>query len=397
MYGLVLEGGGSKGAYQIGAYRAIKELGFKIDAVSGTSIGALNGAMIAQGKEEEAYELWYNIKPSRIFNVEDRYLQELKNFDFNQHNILYFLKRAKEILNNRGLDISLIRGLLEKNIDEKVLRESAIELGIVTVNLSDMEPLELFIDDIPDGKIVDYLIASAYFPAFKLEKLDGKLLIDGGFYDNLPINMLVSRGYKEIIAVRTYGLGRTRKLDYDNTRIRYITPQEDLGRILDFSNNRAKKNLQLGYHDTLKVFKGLKGNKYYISSLGNERLLLDYLMSLKRERILEIGRLMNLREIPVNRLLFEHIIPRCSLLLGFDRKTDYEDIIYALLERAAKNLSIDRFHIYSFNELLNKVSDKLALSKKTARRIPGFIRQNDLLAKTVKDELLNDIVSIMFS
>ena len=45
-YGLALEGGGAKGAYQIGAWKALREAGIRFSAVSGTSVGALNGAMI---------------------------------------------------------------------------------------------------------------------------------------------------------------------------------------------------------------------------------------------------------------------------------------------------------------------------------------------------------------
>ena len=48
MKGLVLEGGGTKGAYQIGAYKALRDLGIKFQGVAGTSIGALNGAYIIQ-------------------------------------------------------------------------------------------------------------------------------------------------------------------------------------------------------------------------------------------------------------------------------------------------------------------------------------------------------------
>ena len=49
MYGIVLEGGGAGGSYQVGAWQAIKELGLEFGGVAGTSVGALNGAMILQG------------------------------------------------------------------------------------------------------------------------------------------------------------------------------------------------------------------------------------------------------------------------------------------------------------------------------------------------------------
>ena len=52
-YGLVLEGGGAKGAYQIGAWKALKEAGVKINAVAGTSVGALNGALICAADVEQ--------------------------------------------------------------------------------------------------------------------------------------------------------------------------------------------------------------------------------------------------------------------------------------------------------------------------------------------------------
>jgi NTE family protein len=72
MYGLVLEGGGAKGSYQIGAYKAIREIGLDIGAVAGTSVGALNGAMIVQGQQEKAYDIWYNISLLQIFDNEKR-------------------------------------------------------------------------------------------------------------------------------------------------------------------------------------------------------------------------------------------------------------------------------------------------------------------------------------
>ena len=61
-YGLVLEGGGAKGAWQIGAWKALKEAGVKIRGVAGTSVGALNGALICMGDLERAENLWKNIE-----------------------------------------------------------------------------------------------------------------------------------------------------------------------------------------------------------------------------------------------------------------------------------------------------------------------------------------------
>ena len=56
-YGLVLEGGGAKGAYQIGAWKALKEAGIRIKGIAGTSVGALNGALIAMDDFEKAEKI----------------------------------------------------------------------------------------------------------------------------------------------------------------------------------------------------------------------------------------------------------------------------------------------------------------------------------------------------
>lgn len=53
-YGLVFDGGGARGAYQIGAWRALSEAGVKISAVAGTSVGALNGALVCMGRSGES-------------------------------------------------------------------------------------------------------------------------------------------------------------------------------------------------------------------------------------------------------------------------------------------------------------------------------------------------------
>ena len=76
-YGLVLEGGGARGAYQIGAWKALAEAGVKIRGVAGTSVGALNGALICMGDVENAQELWENISYSQIMSVDDEKMRQL--------------------------------------------------------------------------------------------------------------------------------------------------------------------------------------------------------------------------------------------------------------------------------------------------------------------------------
>ena len=61
-YGIVLEGGGARGAYQIGAWKALKEAGIQIQGAAGTSVGALNGALICMDDFETAEKIWETIR-----------------------------------------------------------------------------------------------------------------------------------------------------------------------------------------------------------------------------------------------------------------------------------------------------------------------------------------------
>ena len=67
-YGLVLNGGGAKGAYQIGAWAALRQLELydEITAVSGTSVGALNALLIGQDDFDKAINVWKTIKQEDI-------------------------------------------------------------------------------------------------------------------------------------------------------------------------------------------------------------------------------------------------------------------------------------------------------------------------------------------
>ena len=78
-YGLVLSGGGSKGAYESGCMKALQELGYHFDIVTGTSIGALNGLLVAQEDYQKLYELWDTLSLEKV-------LKHPIQFDFSIEN-----------------------------------------------------------------------------------------------------------------------------------------------------------------------------------------------------------------------------------------------------------------------------------------------------------------------
>lgn len=255
MLGLSLEGGGAKGAFHMGAIQAFLEAGYEIGGITGTSIGALNGAVIAQGDFEAGFQWWNSVNNASLFDLDQPQVQKLLNKKIDKDSLRYFSAKLKDIIGNKGLDTKNMRRMLHGIIDEEKLRNSPIDFGIVTVSLSELKPLELYKEDIPKGQMLDFLMASANLPVFKLEPIDGKYYIDGGFYDNCPINLLNRKGYDHIIAIRTMGIGITRKPRNPNMQVTYLIPSENLGHTFNFDQKSIQHDLQLGYHDAQKLLK----------------------------------------------------------------------------------------------------------------------------------------------
>ena len=258
-YGLVLDGGGARGAYQIGAWKALKEAGVRINAVAGTSVGALNGALICMDDPEKAEQIWKNISFSQVMDVDDTWMEQL--FD-GEHRFSEILAEARRILTERGVDITPLKNLIQKNIDEEKIRMSGKEFCILTFSLTDFKELDLSISDIPEGKLKDYLLASAYLIGFRNEKLDGRRYIDGGVVNNVPLGSLVKRGYTDIIEIRIYGPGREPRVKMpEDAEVYRIGPRVKLGSIIEFDRKRSAKNLKIGYYDAKRMLYGLEDRK----------------------------------------------------------------------------------------------------------------------------------------
>ena len=352
MYGLVLEGGGAKGAYHIGAYKAIIEEGIEIKGVTGTSIGAINGAMIVQGDFERCFDTWNNIDYSMIIEGNNDEVKKLFEEKIELADLKIILNSFKHVISNRGVDITSFKNLLGELIDEEKLRRSFMDFGLVTINLTDFKPVEVFKEDIPQGELRNYILASAFLPIFKKEKIGGKRYLDGGFYDNLPFKLLQSKGYEKFILVRTLARGITRKVDLEDAII--VSPSEDTGSIHQYDHDSCRKNIRLGYYDCIKALRGLKGHNYYIEP-GNELFYFNELASLSANQIKEIQKYLKTPDTTSKRILFEYIIPKLGMLLSLEKHFTYEDLLIRLLELRAERARIDRYRIYGYEELKHLV------------------------------------------
>lgn len=364
-YGIVLEGGGAKGAYQIGAWEALREAGIKIKGIAGTSVGALNGALMCMDDLEKAKLLWDNISYSQIMDIDDAWIEQWKNRDFSSFSIHELIAEGKKIFKDRGIDITPLKQLIEQTVDENRIVQSDKELFVSTISLSDLRPLIIDIKEAGEGEIKDMLLASAYFPVFKRERLGGKLYTDGGGANNVPVDVLVNRGYQDIIVIRIYGLGYDTEKSFiapEGVSLYHIAPRQTLGGILEFDKRKARRNRKLGYLDGKRLLYGLAGRRYYIDASGSEAYYFDKMMSeaeLLKGYLLR-GLFQEEIEEPFGyRKYTEVIFPRLAKEFDLPDDWDYRDLYISVLEHLAGKLRISRLRVYSVPELLIKIQQKL--------------------------------------
>ena len=254
---LVLSGGGSRGAYQIGVWEALSELDVTIDMVFGTSVGSINGAMVVQGDLELSRKLWQQMETDMIFDIETSGLPSEDAWAY-----------AKEIVLRGGAGTSGLGRLLREYIDEDKVRKAAADYGLVTVEFPSLEGHFLYKSDIPYGRLVDYIMASAScFPAAQKYVIGDREFIDGGYRDNLPVEMALNRGATSIIAVDLHAAGIVRHSTVKKARevpdgFHMIESPLDLGNFLIFDKLNTGRIMRLGYLDTMREFGVYEGERY---------------------------------------------------------------------------------------------------------------------------------------
>ena len=261
-YGLVLAGGGGKGAYQIGAWQALREMNIEFEAIAGASIGGINGALIAAGDYDKATDFWHNISVDKGVKIAGNLPDSENLFSRKNWGVLF-----KEFIKTGGIDASPAADFISQFVDEEKVRNSGVSLGVVAVQMTQgVVPREIFIHEIPNGQLVDYLLASANIPLAQNIGPEGEKYLDGGAYDNTPAMTLKKRGYNRLIIVDISNIkGVAHSLNYLNSEIVHIRPYDidELGATFDFEDAIIDRRIKLGYLDTRKAFSYILGNIYY--------------------------------------------------------------------------------------------------------------------------------------
>lgn len=353
-YAIALGGGGAKGGYEIGVWRSLMEEGLKYNAVSGTSVGALNGALMTMHELEKAEELWRNIRFSDVMDVDDEEMGRFYDKEVSTIKKGSFIKRAFNIMKGGGFDVTPLRNLISKYIDAEKIKASDVDFYVVTYSLTDKKEVNVAVKTLPPDDIRDMLLASAYFPAFKNEPLlGGKRFTDGGVTDSLPVTPLINNGYRNIIAVRlTGGIGWEKRVrPRKDVALHYIEPKRKLGSTLNFSPAQAKYNMDLGYFDAKRFVYGLAGDFYYLERTLNEKQAYNELMKI-------IGPNFGSSDEPVSlRTMHETVIPKIAKEHG--ATGDYYDVFIHYLEHSAQVFKIPEFRIMKDTDLLNEVKSSM--------------------------------------
>lgn len=382
----MLSGGGAKGSYQIGVWKALRKLGIKIDIVTGTSIGSINGALFVMGKYYKARHLWLNLTTSSFFD----------GIDDKASNIVDQYKGVlKEAIQNVGLKNDKAEEFLRSILDEEAIRKSKIDYGLVTVSYKSKTPKMLRKDEILYGKLIDYIMASATcFPAIEKKQIDGDYYIDGGYYDNMPINLAIDMGATEIIAVDLSAFGIRQRIKHDNIKIDVIKSADRQLFTINFNTDKARKSIDLGYNDTMKYYGKLDGNYYtfYKGQLAkNYKNINGYYIRLLKSILL----------IEKNKVVEEifKISKYHKIFLDIKNNKGIDSVLLDSMEYLGSLFEIPREKIYTvshFNRLLIKRVKTLSYlkisTKLKGKMLIGYFYNkccNEKLSESVKKEMFN--------
>ncbi|MCR5654747.1 MAG: patatin-like phospholipase family protein [Lachnospiraceae bacterium] len=247
--GLILNGGGAKGCYQVGAVSAIREKNvLSFTGYSGTSIGALNAAALSASDVETAKAMWSNITNNDFLSVDDILHPDLEN------------------------DAALRNLLVSSGILDKIGPTSPIT-SVTAFDVESGYPADFVLNGMEEADKLKALMASAAFPiAFEQQEIEEVFYVDGGFPvfgDNMPVTPLYLLGFRKFIVIHTQSYAEARhnalmaKLNADVNKHAYyngamfvhLFPSRDMGDTLsgtmNFTPDYIAQGMELGYRDAL--------------------------------------------------------------------------------------------------------------------------------------------------
>jgi len=276
--GLVLGGGGGKGAYELGVWKALTELGINkyINFFSGTSIGAFNAALFAQENIEIAEELWKEVSLEKLIPLNKLEILKKgigliiggKNLNLSKK---YLSQKAEEGSVSKEGAIELI----DKYIDIKKIKSSGKICYATCTELPDFKVKYFNLSEYDENIGRDIIIASSSLPLiYEPTEVNNIKYMDGALCDNLPVQPLYGEGCNIIIVVSLSRENRVNRALYPKTKIIEIYSKNLNENVINGTLNldeEAKKNrIKEGYLDTMDILLPIIEMTKYIVKVDEE-------------------------------------------------------------------------------------------------------------------------------
>ena len=307
--GLVFAGGGGKGAYEVGVWRALRELGLEpsVAAVSGTSVGALNAALFATGNLERAQAVWRELSPTHIIfspdpeKAKNQIAQLLSSPGLGQHlrNLLRgaapsaplhsssvsagaAASAALFFLRDRlipSLSLLLLSGIISADglgemidgaVDCARLAAAPVQCYATCLRIPRLKPDRFLLNGRAPEEVRAILLASAAIPFFfPMAGVEGRRYLDGGlppWGDNVPVQPIYAlEGCRTILVVHLSGGAPVDASSFPGARLVELFPSAELGGpagTFDFTAKGARWRMELGYQDGVEQLASLCPSLY---------------------------------------------------------------------------------------------------------------------------------------
>ena len=243
--GLVLAGGGGKGAYQVGVLKVLQEQGLLEDvtAISGASIGAVNAMLYSMNDMERMYQAWNEIDMDTVFDIDLNMLAEKR---------MYFSRN--EML-----------AMFEKYIDMEKIKADFRDIYVSISRLNETQQPEQVeyrrLEDYDADTIRKILLASTALPVmYEAVEIDGKKYRDGGLLDNEPIFTGRAKEFRQMLGEKDALRALKTKFHPDDLYIRMepVLAQNDYNDIMmQLRVNHTYKTMENRVNSNIEKFNNI--------------------------------------------------------------------------------------------------------------------------------------------
>lgn len=253
---LILAGGGGKGAYEIGVWKAMRELGIerKIKAVSGASVGGLNGALFVQGDYDRARNIWLTMNAEKILDPNKfNLMEEIKTMVERWPDV-----EAESLLREGIFSRDGLVQIIQEELDGNRIAENGIPCCLACYNVTSNLMDYINITGMKQNEMETILLATSALPGiFGPVRFGKSMYLDGGLKDNVPVRPLYNAGYRDFLVVHLSRRSLVDEEEFPGASMIQIVPSQDQGDFitgtLDFSAEGAKRRIQQGYEDGREV------------------------------------------------------------------------------------------------------------------------------------------------